>query len=316
MDKYTLGLISHRMNLGDINNKLNNQVDNSYGALKSLTTKDIKSIAGFECDLRLTKDKVLVLVHDETTKSITKNKLNKNISDLTYNELEKICVKDIVGYYKRLILGSYLLPDSGKFRKVIREKMEKDTIIQKAYDMFEYLLSIDYKGQIILEIKADTEDCKNEIIKLINKYKNSLNILIHGYYHDKVLEIKEKTDIKAGFLYNGDRFKTVYPSENYIKNNKFDFYSIMWGYLSNKLIKNIIDNKKDLYIWTIDSVFHVWIILNRLQRHYNKHKELPKHVYLITNIPLIIKSYFDKTDSNNNFIRAVNKKYYHLYLGK
>ena len=67
-------LISHRMNLGDINNPLNNQIDNSYEALKTVTKEDINTIAGFECDLRLTKDKILVVIHDESTKTITKDK--------------------------------------------------------------------------------------------------------------------------------------------------------------------------------------------------------------------------------------------------
>lgn len=287
-------LISHRMNLGDVNNSLNNQVDNSYEALKSLTTKYINTISGFECDLRLTKDKVLVVVHDESTKTITKDKVNYNISDLNYDELEKIIVKDVLLYYKGMILRSYLFPDSKKIRKVLRDKLKKDTIISKAYDMFEYLKSIEYKDQIILELKEDTDDCKNEMIKLINKYKEYLNILVHGYDYNKVLDIKKKTGIKAGFLYNGLNHKTVKFTPEYIDKGYYDFYSLMWEIINPKNLKAIIDTKKDLYLWTIDSIVHYKLTLFILKKYYKKYHKLPKNIYLITNIPLIINEYLIK----------------------
>ncbi len=287
-------LISHRMNLGDINNPLNNQVDNSYEALKVVAKEDINTIAGFECDLRLTKDKVLVVVHDESTKTITKDKINYKIADLNYNELEKVIVKDIIWYYKGMILRSFLFPDSKKIRKVLKDKLQRDTIIPKAYDMFEYLVENKYQGEIILELKEDSEECKNEMIKLINKYKDKLNILVHGYYYDKIFDIKNKTGVKIGCLYNGIGHRTIKFNPDYINKHNYDFYSLMWEVLNQKNLKAIIDNKKDLYLWTIDSVIHYKLTLFILKKYYKKYHQLPKNIYFITNIPLILNEYLKK----------------------
>ncbi len=294
-----INLISHHMNLGDVNNSLNNQVDNSYEALKTLTTQDKNIISGFECDLRLTKDKVLVVVHDESTKTITKDKKDYKISDLNYEELEKIIVKDVLLYYKGMILRSFLFPDSKKIRKVLRDKLKRDTIIPKAYDMFEHLVKDNYQGKIILELKDDTDDCKKEVIKLINKYKDKLDILVHGYFYDKIIDIRKKTGIKAGFLYNGLNHLTVKFNKEYVANNNYDFYSIMWEMLIGNNLKLIVDDKKDLYIWTIDSIVHYKLTLFILKRYYKKYHKLPKNIYFISNIPLIIKEYLKKDKLDN-----------------
>ena len=236
----------------------------------------------------------MVVVHDESTKTITKDKKDYKIADLTYDELEKIIVKDIIWYYKGMILRSFLFPDSKKIRKVLKEKLQRDTIIPKAYDMFSYLVENNYKGQIILELKEEDNDCKNEMIKLINKYKNKLNILVHGYYYDMILDIKKETGIKIGCLYNGVGHRTIKFNESYINQNKYDFYSLMWEVLKSKNLKAIINNKRDLYLWTIDSIVHYKLTLFILKRYYKKYHKLPNNIYLITNIPLIINEYLKK----------------------
>lgn len=68
----------------------------------------------------------------------------------------------------------------------------------------------------------------------------------------------------------------------------------MWEILSNKTLKAIVDNKKDLYLWTIDSIFHYKLTLFILRRHYKKYHQLPKKIYFITNIPLILNEYLKK----------------------
>ena len=160
-----------------------------------------------------------------------------------------------------MILRSFLFPDSKKIRKVLKEKLQRDTIIPKAQDMFEYLVENNYKGQIILELKEENNDCKNEMIKLINKYKAKLNIVVHGYYYNMILEIKNKTGVKIGFLYNGLNHLSIKPTPEYIKTSDFSFYSLMWGILSTKYLKSLIENKKDLYLWTIDSIVHYKLTL-------------------------------------------------------
>lgn len=45
---------------------------------------------GLECDVRVTKDGVFVICHDETLERLTTSKLNLNVNNSLYNEIEKV----------------------------------------------------------------------------------------------------------------------------------------------------------------------------------------------------------------------------------
>lgn len=250
-------------------------------------------------------------------KALNPQKLNKNISDFSYRELQEMYIHDATWYYNGLKLRSYILPDGKIIRKIINNKLSQNTIISKAYDMFEYLAQQKYKGEILLELKEQTDECMKSTIKLINKYKKELNIIIQSYDGKKVLEIGKQTKIKMGILDDFMPFCTGNQKEKidsaYIKNKEFDFYSICWNKLTRKKLLTLVDKNKELYIWTIDSIAHLWIVLKKLEHFYNKYGILPKNINLITNIPILLQKYLLDDNINIIFAKSIRKKYNKLF---
>lgn len=122
---------------------------------------------GIECDVRKTKDDVLVLIHDKTVDR-TSNYSGK-VSDFTYKELLKL--------------------DFGNDR-FIGEK------IVKLDDFLKYFS--EKKINIFLELKE--EGYESDIVRLVNKYKNDYITLISFKYNILKKIRNLSSDINLGWL--------------------------------------------------------------------------------------------------------------------
>jgi hypothetical protein len=207
-----------------------------------------------------------------------------------------------------------LLPDSKRLRNIISQKLDKKIIIPQAADMFEYLAMVGYKGEIIVELKELSDKCKDATIEIINAYKDKLNFAVQSYDVDKVITIGEKTGIKTGVLkdvFKMNQKKNIDP--DFIKNMPFDFYSLIWPVINEETLASIVENNKELYAWTIDSSVHLWMILNGLERFYDKYSILPKSTNLITNIPIVLNEYLNQDGQNIPLGKSINEKYQKLF---
>lgn len=127
---------------------------------------------GIETDVRFTKDKIPVLIHDKTINRTSNSKLGGKVSNYTYKELLKFD------------FGSY------------KNKFYKGTKIVKLDDFLKYF---SYK-KMIFDIELKEKGYEEEILKLINKY-NKDNITIISFKYE-ILEKIRKLDntIKLGFI--------------------------------------------------------------------------------------------------------------------
>lgn len=313
--------IAHRMNVGSPSNPEHNHVDNSMEALDAVldvindTEKD-HYLKGFECDVRLTCDNQLVVVHDGNMKTMTQSKLDKNISAMTYKELERIEITDATQYYRGLRKRALLLPDSKRIREIFSQKLQQSTFIPRAFDMFEYLVSKNYKDEIVLELKGTGGDkTRDAAVELINTFKNKLNFVVKGYNPVQLLAIGEKTAIPIGLL--EDAFNIGQKEDinaEFIKSMPFDFYSILWQKATIKKLLSLVENKKTLYTWTIDSALHMLGLLNSLERFYDKVGVLPQDIHLITNIPLLLREYIEGENQQIPLTKSISKKYKKLFV--
>ncbi len=313
--------IAHRMNVGSPSNPEHNHVDNSIKALDAVL--DIVSEAekdnhlkGFECDVRLTCDNQLVVVHDCNMKTMTQNKLDKNISAMTYKELQRIEITDATQYYTGLRKRALFLPDSKRIREIISQKLQQSTNIPKAFDMFEYLVSKNYKKEIVLEIKGSGGGkTKDAAIELINTFKDKLNFAVKGYDPGQLIAIGEKTDVRIGLLEDAFNFNQKEEiNEDFIKSMPFDFYSILWQKATSKILLSLIENEKSLYAWTIDSAIHMLGLLNSLERFYDEFGVLPQNTHLISNIPLLLEEYISGESPHIPLTKSIFKKYSKLFV--
>jgi len=317
--KPNLFFIAHRMNVGSPVKSSYNQVDNSMEALESVlgiteVAEQYPEIKGFECDVRMTGDNELVVLHDGNAKGITKNKLDKNISDMTYAELRSLELLNTEWYYNGLKKRALLLPDSKRIIEIINQKLQKTSAVPKAFEMFEYLSAKGYKKEIVLELKEASDKNRDATIELINTYKSKLNIVTKGYDAKRIMKIGEKTGVKIGQL---EAIKLINQEKDidvsYIKNMPFDFYSIIWTKVTSKKLSAFIEYGKDLYTWTIDSAAHMFAVLNSLEKFYDKYGSLPKNTNLITNIPILLEEYISSNNHCIPFTKSINQKYEKLY---
>lgn len=292
-------LYAHRGNVGS-SIPFENQPDNSIDAVKHTITRPY--VDGFELDFRLTKDNILVVTHDQNIKHISQNQEDKEINDMTLEELQSQKMHDIYYYYKGLKARAKIFPDSKRLISIIESKLDSNAIIPTADAMLKYILDVNPSKELLLELKENTQACANSLSDLINKYKNKLNIKAHGYNEDLMLSIKDQTGVKTGILVKHDQTgpmakitkNTDRLSYDYIKNMPFDFYSVMWCWLKANQISKIIESNKGFNFWTIDSLVH----LNAVNKTISKVEEAlgykPDDYGIITNVPDLIHEYSEE----------------------
>lgn len=314
-DKSKLFFIAHRMNVGSPTNPEHNHVDNSMEALDAVLSVINQTpenhLKGFECDVRLTCDNQLVVVHDGNLKTMTETKLDQNINAMTYKELERIEITDAKQYYTGLQKRALLLPDSKRIREVITQKLEKSIIIPRAVDMFDYLVSKDYKSEIVLELKGPGgHKTRDAAIELINTFKDKLNFAVKGYNPEQLITIGEKTGVRIGLLedaFNYNQKEDI--TADFIKSMPFEFYSIIWQKAKSEKLLTLVENNKDLYTWTIDSALHMSRLFKSLERFYDEFGVLPKNIHLISNIPILLAEYIN----NENLEIPLTKSIFEIY---
>ena len=159
-----------------------NYPENSLGAFENA----VKNNFGIELDVQFTKDKKVVVFHDDNLKRMTKDK--RNVNELTYKELKNLKLLDTNETIP--LLEEVLSLVNGKVPLVIEIKT-CDNIIQLGEETYKRLKS--YKGKFAVEsfnpivLKWFKKNAK-EVIRgqLSGDYKNYNNNL--KKYENFVLE--------------------------------------------------------------------------------------------------------------------------------
>lgn len=151
-------------------------------AFKNCTSGVDFSIDVFEFDLHITKDNVLVLLHDDTLDRTSDSaevfgKEEVRPEDLTYDEL------------RTLNMGAKFENENGEmpYADLKGDDVPNDLKILRVEDILDYLVSTgDYN--YIIEIKNDGELGKKGVDILYNilKEKNLLDKVIFGTFHEEV----------------------------------------------------------------------------------------------------------------------------------
>lgn len=153
-------------------------------AFKNCAENDDFSVDVFEFDLHITKDNVLVLLHDDTldrtsnSEEVFKEK-DVRPEDKTYDEL------------RQLNMGAKFENEQGEtpYAEIENGKIPNDLRILRIEDVLDYLSSIgDYK--FIIEIKNNEELGKKgvDILHKILVEKGLIDDVIFGTFHSEVSE--------------------------------------------------------------------------------------------------------------------------------
>ncbi|MFW6148609.1 MAG: glycerophosphodiester phosphodiesterase [Atribacterota bacterium] len=178
---------------------------------------------GVELDIHLTKDKELVVIHDERVDRTTNG--TGYVKDLTLREI------------KKLDAGSYFSPQFARERILtLGEALE---IINDCK-----IINIEIKNNIIRY-----HNIEEKIINMIKQKKLEDKIICSSFNHYSIHKMKKlASEIKTGLLY----LSTLYQPWVYAKRIGAEAIHPYYFSVSLDIIKGCHKNKIKVNVWTVD----------------------------------------------------------------
>lgn len=168
-----------------------------------------------EIDVRLTKDNVVVLSHDDNIKRLTKE--NVKISDLTFNELKE----------------KKILYNNKKFNFVDLKTVLKNT---------------DGKIKLNVELKPEKKK-ERELVKEVNKLLENYthNVIISSLSVKTLKEFKKiNKEIPTGLI-------LAFAYGDFYNINFVDFFCIEEQFATTENIRKLKKKNKLIYVWTTNN---------------------------------------------------------------
>lgn len=172
-----------------------------------------------EVDVRLTKDNVPVIWHDETTEKYTM--IPTSISDMTYEEFKNLSLspirKKIFNNATFISLDEALNITSGKIPLIIEIKPTKD----------------------------NNDIIASNVVSIINKHNDTISY-VQSTSYDTICKIKElDPSIKTGIV-------MVFSTGNFYDTKNVDFYSIEHSFINQTDIDMLHSRGKKIAAWTVN----------------------------------------------------------------
>lgn len=194
-DDYVL-VVAHR---GD----WRNAPENSLFAIKNCIKMGVDMV---EIDIRMTKDSVLILMHDATINRTTSGK--GSVSAYTWKELQQFCLKDALGMTLEQhipTLRDVMLLCKGKILVNVDKAADYMDKVQVVLQETETEKQVIYKGRkSYLDVKKQYGDLLDNIIYMpvVNENATDLNTFVDDfieYYQPLAFEFSYRTEASPVF---------------------------------------------------------------------------------------------------------------------
>ncbi len=217
--------------------------DNSLEAFQACN--DLECIEGMECDVRLTKDGKLVLLHNSRIGL-------KHVHDYTYDELCEMDLSKTLTSRTKLFRG-FNFNEYGVLARRYEELMDSDYTLCTLED----LLRIRDKSKILfIDIKFSDYNDEYLMARVGELVKDEENIIIQSFDGTKLKEMAE--------VYPEYTYQLLIDSRKKLENidYEFDAYGIKFGLLEEdtETVEDLIEHDKQVSLWTVNS--------------YNEYKQL------------------------------------------
>lgn len=274
-DETTISVIAHR-GLSSL------EIENSFEAIK-LGLQD-KSTTGVEIDIRLTKDKKIVVIHDDEIN-------NKKVSTSTLEELQKEKIKANIPTTTDYITSLFDNISGNLIRtrfQIVQNKTTKISTLKEILDLYK-----DYQEkELIIEFKFEDneDDFIQEFDNLIKEYNYS-KIIIQSNDYQKLTKMKQ--------LHPEFEYHLIIKKDNYeeLKKQDLDGYVIRKNLINYDDINTLLNNNKKVSIWTIASYQDFKDTNEKLQDLNNK-------VSYITNYPDAINTWQELIQKDKSKIKV------------
>jgi len=180
---------------------------------------------GAECDIQLTRDKEIVLWHDNNTERLTGQKLEVAKSD--YSDLFKLEIR--------------LSPSNSTYFEGQHISLLKD------------VLKAMVKGQrLVIEIKCGNEVFP-ELEKVIKQYWKTGNIAFIAFNFETICLAKSKFPIVPCYYLSSSK-EDVLSRIPDIKKNKLEGVDLNSKIIDKQLVDSLKTAKAEIWCWTVDSI--------------------------------------------------------------
>lgn len=180
---------------------------------------------GIELDVQLTKDNVVVIIHDETIDRTTNGK--GYVADYTYEELSKFD-------------ASYIYREKMGFNKIPTLK-----------EYFELVKNLDFITNI--ELKTGINEylgIEEKVFELIKEYKLEKRVIISSFNHFSILRMKKiAPELKCGFLSED----WLINAGVYTASHKVECFHPRFNTLVPEVITELKKNNIEINTWTVNN---------------------------------------------------------------
>jgi len=248
--------------------------ENSMEAIKEAIKYDY--IDGIEIDIRMTKDKKFVLIHNRDINDVSNG--FGNVSDYTLDELKELDFHYNKSDYRISLLKSFISRDGLIQRKRLKNiKKHKFKVIT-----LEEVLDIIKDKILLIEIKYITGDNfdLDEFYKIIKKHKNK-NIEIQCFSKTIINKLKKMDrNLNLGILIGDTNIGEKLDM-------KTKFVSIKDSVINSSILDRELYKKNQVNVWTVDYYGQFRKLVENVDGKINE-------LNIITNQPDLIYKYLKK----------------------
>ncbi len=210
--------------------------DNSLEGLQACN--DLKCIEGIECDVRLTKDGKLVLIHNEYIGL-------KHVHDFTYEELQEMDLSTTLTSRHKLFRGYNL-----KEFEILSRRFESLANSDYTLCTLEDVLRTRDKSKILfIDIKFSGYNDEYLMTRIAELVKGEENIIIQSFDAERLKEMAE--------VYPEYTYQLLIDTKKGLRNidYEFDAYGIKFGLLEEdtETVEDLVDHDKQVSLWTVNS---------------------------------------------------------------
>lgn len=219
------------------------EVGNTKEAITKSTNKDY--LSGIEFDVRLTSDGEVVLSHGDSVKD--ENNEVKSISNSTLQELREMKLKFVNKNFLTTIEDLFSLTNMSCIRIQRTHELSKKTGTIVTLD--ETMDIIDDKKKMYIELKFNDnyDELSSKVVKVLKEHPDTDFIIQCNNYE----ELK-----KMQQMYPDYRYQIIIRKEQELiyLNEDFDGYSIKYNLIDNDIVKEKINEGKEISIWTVNDL--------------------------------------------------------------
>ncbi len=243
--------------------------DNSLEAITACNS--LNCIEGIECDVHLTKDDELVLIHNDLIGL-------RHVYEFTYDELREM--GDLRNYLgtKQMLLKGY---NYKEYELLSKREQERGKSTFTLATLEEILKTRDPSKKIFIDIKFSGYHDDILMAKIGELIKGQENIIIQSFNANQLREMRE--------LYPEYTYQLLIDSTRALKSIDYDFdaYGIKYTILGEDTVEELLDHDKTVSLWTVNS----YQDFSKLMEQYQDYKT---DMYYITDNPDIIGYQYQK----------------------